>query len=322
MDYGAKTGTSRFVRAMKIIGDYKFPEEPATLSVSPMQIELTSEKGATADVTVSTNKPSFAYVIEGNGNTWLSAEQNGDKIKFTALSKNNSDETRTAIVTITAGNGDAQATATVTIRQQKEQTEVAAFQIGDFVKMDGGTELAEGGIVFWVEGNNAKILSLKRSATAINWANEGFTDALGLTDQEDGEANTQKMRESGIAANIPILEYCKDGWYLPARNEMEAVFNAYNGGPSQSIGLKPDAIKQEEKDARAAWDKILTDNGGDVMNVKADNTAGDSYFTSTEADDASKVFYVRFGQWNPGLTGAKYAKSPARYVRCIRKISK
>ena len=95
---------------------------------------------------------------------------------------------------------------------------------------------------------------------------------------------------------------------------MEAVFNAYNGGPSQSIGLKPDAIKQEEK--------ILTDNGGDVMNVKADNTAGDSYFTSTEADDASKVFYVRFGQWNPGLTGAKYAKSPARYVRCIRKISK
>lgn len=60
-------------------------------------------------------------------------------------------------------------------------------------------------------------MSLKRSATAINWANEGFTDALGLTDQEDGEANTQKMRESGIAANIPILEYCKDGWYLPAR---------------------------------------------------------------------------------------------------------
>lgn len=322
MDYGAKTGTSRFVRAMKIIGDYKFPEEPATLSVSPMQVELTSEEGATADVTVSTNKPSFAYVIEGNGNTWLSAEQNGDKIKFTALSKNNNDEARTAIVTITAGNGDAQATATVTIRQQKEQTEVAAFQIGDFVKMDGSTELAEGGIVFWVEGNNAKILSLKRSATAINWANEGFTDALGLTDQEDGEANTQKLRESGIAANIPILEYCKDGWYLPARNEMEAVFNAYNGGSSQSIGLKPDAIKQEEKDARAAWDKILTDNGGDVMNVKADNTAGDSYFTSTEADDASKVFYVRFGQWNPGLTGAKYAKSPARYVRCIRKISK
>lgn len=64
MDYGAKTGTSRFVRAMKIIGDYKFPEEPATLSVSPMQVELTSEEGATADVTVSTNKPSFATSLK------------------------------------------------------------------------------------------------------------------------------------------------------------------------------------------------------------------------------------------------------------------
>lgn len=322
MDLGAKTGTSRYVRAMKVIGDYKFPEEPATLSVSPMQVELTSEEGATADVTVSTNKMSFAFIIEGTSNTWLSAAQDGDKIKFTTLSKNEGDDVRTGTVTVTAGSGNTQATVTVTIRQQKEETEVPAFQIGDFVKMDGGKELAEGGIVFWVEGNNAKILSLKRSATAVNWSDEGFMDALGLTDQEDGEGNTKKMRESAIAANIPILEYCKDGWYLPARNEMEAVFTAYNGGVSQSVGMKPDAIKQEEKEARAAWDKILTDNGGDVMNEKADNTAGDSYFTSTEADDASKVFYVRFGQWNPGLTGAKYAKSPARYVRCIRKISK
>ena len=321
MDFGAKTGTSRFVRAMKIIGDYKFPEEPATLSVSPMQVELTSEEGATADATVTTNKKSFAFVIEGDGGTWLSAAQDGDKIKLTALSANTGDDIRKATVTVTAGTGDAQATVAITVSQQKVQNEKPAFQIGDFVKMDGDKELAEGGIVFWVEGNNAKILSLKRSET-INWANEGFIDGLGLTDQEDGEANTQKMKESAIAANIPILEFCKDGWYIPARNEMEEVFNAYNGGPSQSSGKKPDAIKPEETAARAAWDKILTDNGGVVMNAKAANTAGDSYFTSTEADDASKVFYVRFGQWNPGLTGAKYSKSPARYVRCIRKVSK
>lgn len=322
MDFGAKTGTSRFVRAMKVVGDYKFPEEPATLSVSPMQIELTSEEGATAEATVTTNKKSFAIVVEGEGSTWLSAVQDGDKIKFAALSANTGEETRTATVTVTAGAGDTQATVSVTVNQQKVENEKPAFRIGEFVKMDGDKELAEGGIVFWVEGNNAKILSLKRSATPVNWANEGFVDALGLTDQEDGEANTRKMKESAMAANLPALEYCKDGWYLPARNEMEEVFRAYNGGPSQSVGAKPDAIKQEEKDARAAWDKILTDNGGDVMNAKAGNTAGDSYFTSTEAEDASKVFYVRFGQWNPGLTGAKYAKSPARYVRSIRKVTK
>lgn len=321
MDFGAKTGTSRFVRAMKVIGDYTFPEEPATLSVSPMQVELTGEEGATAEATVTTNKKSFSFVIEGNGGTWLSAAPGGDKIKFTALSANTDDQTRTATVTVTAGTGDAQATATLTVSQQKVQNEKPAFRIGDFVKIDGNTELAEGGIVFWVEGNHAKILSLKRSATPVNWANEGFIEALGLTDQEDGEANTRKMKESAVVANLPVLEYCKDGWYIPARNEMEEVFKAYNGGPSQSVGVKPNAVKQEEKDARAAWDKILTEHGGDVMNAKAGNTAGDSYFTSTEAEDASKVFYVRFGQWNPGLAGAKYAKSPARYVRCIRKVS-
>lgn len=322
MDFGAKTGTSRYVRAMKVIGDYKFPEEPATLTVSPMQVELTSEEGATADVTVSTNKKSFAWTVEGDGNKWLSAAQDGEKIRFTALSANTGDDTRTATVTVTAGTGDAKATVTVTVSQQKVQNEKPAFQIGDFVKMDGDKELAEGGIVFWVEGNQAKILSLKRSEKPVNWADEGFTEALGLTNPDDGEGNTQKMKESAIAAHLPALEYCKDGWYLPARNEMEEVFNAYNGGSSRSSGKKPVDITQEEKDARAAWDKILTDNGGEVMNAKADNTAGDSYFTSTETDDAAKVFYVRFGQWNPGLTGAKYAKSPARYVRCIRKVSK
>lgn len=322
MDFGAKTGTSRYVRAMKVIGDYKFPEEPATLTVSPMQIELACEEGATAEVTVTTNKASFAFVVEGNSSTWLSAVQNGDKIKITTLSKNDGNEARTGTVTVTAGSGDAQTEVTVTVIQKKEETVVPAFKIGDYVKMDGDKELAEGGIVFWVDGNNAKILSLKRSATPINWANEGFNQALGLTDQEDGEGNTKKMKESSIAANIPILEYCKDGWYIPARREMEEVFNAYNGGASQTPGSKPNAIKQEEKDARAAWDKILTDNGGDVMNAKAETTPGDSYFTSTEAEDATKVYYVRFGQWNPGLTGVKYSASPARYVRCIRKISK
>ena len=287
-----------------------------------MQIELACEEGATAEVTVTTNKASFAFVVEGNSSTWLSAVQNGDKIKITTLSKNDGNEARTGTITVTAGSGDAQTEVTVTVIQKKEETAVPAFKIGDYVKMDGDKELAEGGIVFWVDGNNAKILSLKRSATPINWANEGFNQALGLTDQEDGEGNTKKMKESSIAANIPILEYCKDGWYIPARREMEEVFNAYNGGASQTPGSKPNAIKQEEKDARAAWDKILTDNGGDVMNAKAETTAGDSYFTSTEAEDATKVYYVRFGQWNPGLTGVKYSASPARYVRCIRKISK
>lgn len=63
-DFGAKTGTSRFVRAMKVIGNYKFPEEPATLTVTPTQVGLTSEAGATAESTVTTNKSSYTVTLK------------------------------------------------------------------------------------------------------------------------------------------------------------------------------------------------------------------------------------------------------------------
>ena len=75
LDFGAKTGTSRFVRAMKVIGNYKFPEEPATLTVTPTQVGLTSEAGATAESTVTTNKSSYTVTIEGDGSTWLSVSK-------------------------------------------------------------------------------------------------------------------------------------------------------------------------------------------------------------------------------------------------------
>lgn len=318
---GSKEGT-RLARAMKLVGRYKFPEEPATLSVSPSQVELTSEEGATKEVTVTTNKSSYTYVVEGEDVTWLKHEQNGDKVTFTALSANTSDEVRKVTVTFTAGSEDNQATSIVTVAQEKVPA-AAAFQIGEYVTKDGGVDLAEGGIVFWTEGNEAKILSLKRSETPLNWVTDpNLNTGLGLTDEADGEINTQKMRESSIAASIPALDLCKNGWYLPARNELEEIFKVYNGGLASASGLKPNAITPEEKEARAAWDKILTDNGGDKMNAQTETVAGDSYLTSTEAADATKVYYVRFGQWNPGLSGAKYSGSPARYVRCIRKVSK
>ncbi len=315
-DAGAKTSTARFVRAMKVVGDYQFPEDPATITVTPSILDLTSENGASGEVTVKTNKASFSYLINDDAKAWLSAQTNGDKIVFTALSANETEADRVATVTVTAGSGDTAASATVTITQKK----LATFKVGEYVKTNDYE-----GIVFWVDGKNAKILNLKRSENPVNFTeNEDQYKklSLGLTSEDDGEANTNIMKSCSIASNLPILACVPDGWYIPARNEMEAVFNAYNGGPASASGLKPNAITETEKAARAAWDKILTDNGGDVMNAQAETATGDSYYTSTESSDASKVFYVRFGQWNPGLTGAKAANSPSRYVRCIRKISK
>lgn len=74
----------------------------------------------------------------------------------------------------------------------------------------------------------------------------------------DGAVNTEMMTLCGFADKIPVLNYCHDGWYVPAIEEMNDVFIAYNGGPASAPGLKPDAITDTEKSAREAWDKLFT----------------------------------------------------------------
>lgn len=319
LDWGAKTGTTRFARAMKLVGKYKFPEEPATLNVTPTEVSLASEEGSAKEVTVTTNKDSYTYTVAGEDVAWLKHEQNGDKVTFTTLTANTGDKERSVTVTFTAGSEENQVAVEVVVTQEKMPA-ASAFTIGEYVDKDGGAQLAEGGIVFWTEGNEAKILSLKRYGP-MNWVEPKPAGLTGVTDEYDGEANTQKMREVSTG-NFPVLEYCTDGWYFPARQEMEEVFRVYNGGPA-SAPVKPEAITEAEKQARAAWDLILTTHGGDVMNAKTPSETGDSYLTSTEhPTNAANMYYVRFGQWGAGLAAAKYTQNPVRYVRLIRKVSK
>lgn len=319
MDAGAKTSTARFVRAMKVVGNYKYPEEPATLTVSPTEITLTSELGATRQASVTTNKGAFTAIIEGDGGTWLSVTQTTETIKFTSLSANTGNDIRTAIVNITTGVGENQKTIPLTVNQQKVIAQ-EPFKIGDYVTKDGTTELANGGIVFWVDPadpTKAKIVSLTR--TSLQWT-IGSTDPLSVTDSDNGYANTQTIAKSTVSADIPAIAYCKsigEGWYWPARNELISLFDAYNG--HHNTNQYPKDITSEEKAARAAWDKILTDHGGTVMNEQTEEKAGDSYWASTESSDGSKVFYIRFGKYID-TTNAK--SGSARYVRCVRSVSK
>lgn len=319
LDFGAKTGTARFVRAMKVIGNYTFPEEPATLSVAPTQVGLTSEANATATATVTTNKAAYQVTIEGDGSTWLSFTQAGNTITFTALSENNTGDSRSATVTVTAGSGDGQAKATLTVSQQKAIS-VEPFQVGEYVTKDGDVTLAEGGIVFWVDTTDpskAIIISLKREN--LKWTN-GFSAGFGTTDPWDGYTNTQTIAQSEHAADIPAIAYCQakgEGWYWPARDELIALYDAYSGG--HSVSLVPDELPAEEKAARAAFDKALTDNGGIALNTMAGTGNGDSYWASTETTTGTNGCYVRFGKYvstNNNKTGS------ARFVRCVRRVSR
>lgn len=315
---GSKEGSTRYARAMKLVGNYKFPEEPATLKVSPSKVDLASEEGASKEVTVTTNKDTYTYIVEGEDITWIKAEQNEDIVTFTALSANTSDKERSVTVTFTTGSEDNQATVEVIVTQEKMPV-ASAFTIGEYVDMDKGVQLAEGGIVFWAEGNEAKILALKR-IEPMSWLSSNAdaalaSIALGL-DKDNGEKNTQKMRECNFSDKISVLQYCQNGWYLPAVNEMDEVFKAYNGG----VELDNTVITPEEQAARANWERILANHSGDAMNIK--EGAGDEYMTSSESADVTKIFFVRFGKWEPEKSGAKIMKKPTRYMRLIRKVSK
>lgn len=318
LSQGGSKESTRYARAMKLVGNYKFPEEPANISVSPSSVELSSEVGATAEVTVTTNKDTYTYSVEGEDVSWLKHEQNGEKVVFTALSTNTSGAERTAKVVFTTGEGDNQATAEVTVTQEKQPV-ASDFTIGEYVNMDNGVQLDEGGIVFWAEGNTAKILAMKQ-IEPLGWVDDEQYKAVavGCTDKNDGYVNTEKMKGCAFSSAIPVLQYCTDGWYIPSINEMNDVFEAYNGGKASASGLDPSQITPEEKEARAAWDKLFTDRGGDVMS----SDPAVAHWTSTEDFDPSKAFFMRFGKWESDKVGSKYMKEPTRYWRLIRKVSK
>lgn len=180
------------------------------------------------------------------------------------------------------------------------------------------------GVVFWVseDGSSAKIVSLDRTADPVAWSKAGQT-LLGVSNMADGAANTAILKASAEASYMPILSFCEahgDGWYWPARDELEAVFEAYNGTTfDNATNQQPGSITDAEKAARAKFDGLLTANGGTVMNAAADNNNGESYWASHEKSE-TLACYVRFGKRSYGEDGTKTREN--RYGRCVKVVTR
>ena len=209
-----------------------------------------------------------------------------------------------------------------TITRQEVKT---PFNLLDVYSEEGTPK----GIVFYVseDGMTAKILSLDRSA-AVAWSTDG-THTIGTKSTSDGQANTALLRASEEAASIPALAFCDDhgeGWYWPALNELQAVFEAYNGTKySASTNAVPKDINEAEKASRAAFDKVLTDNGGTAINLAGDEVNGDAYWSSTEQTKEGVVYgsSFRFGKRYASGAGDKQVKTNAtRYIRCCKVVTK
>ncbi len=344
-DAGNKTATNRFVRCMRTIGDYTYPEEPATLTVAPNPVTLEGANEAEANVTLTSNKSVFSVVLADD--SWLSYTISGTIVTFKAKSKNTTGNIRTTIATITAGTGAAAKAVEVTVNQNvaaegdaslelstntpKQEVTItqrgllsSEFAVGQVIADNGSLK---GGIVFWVDATNrgkAKIMSLDRENLA--WSTAGSPASTGVTlSNDDGLANTTALAALPNAAEMPALKYCMDkgsGWYWPTRSDLEQMFETYNGTKvADATEDNPNAITDFEKANRAAWDLIVTNVGGTAMNTAAASSTGDSYWASRETSSGTNAFYVRFGKplaWDK----ANGKKSGARYIRAVRSISK
>lgn len=322
----AKTSTSRCVRAVKVIGNLVRPAEPVVITLSKSSLELEGS-ACNAEVNVEVKNGTLSSVeVNAEAASWLSASISDSKININATA-NDGEERRSATITVSAVSdlGAEPATATISV-EQKPQPKADGFKIMETYS-EGGKVV---GVVFWVsdDGMSAKIVSLNRSekiAWAVNGSSAATTLIEAAVDKADGSVNTAAIREfvKDSPADVPALAYLDalgEGWYWPAINELQSLFEAYNGTTyDAATNAKPNGLTEDEKAARAAFDKLLTDNGGVKLNEADDNNNGEQYLASTQVD-AINVNSFRFGKRSinndTGKTGT------TRMVRAVKLVSK
>lgn len=298
-------------------------------NIDEAEVVLADHSAGTKDILLATNTEPTASV--SGSAEWLTAEITPRCLTLT-YGENTAEDDRTAEINIVAGS--LLATVTVTQPGNKPEPEPEPepepdplYKVYDVWYQNG----AAAGIVFWVaeDGQSALVVSLDRTATTVAWSTDG-SHVIG-TGEYDGAANTALMRASEEAAAIPALAFCDahgEGWFWPAMDEMKKLFEAYNGTTFDAATVAaPASITQEEKDARAAFDKALTDNGGTAINTASENSTGDQYWTSTEQTDekTGKVYAstMRFGKVYASTPADQMGKTNAskRYVRCMKLVS-
>lgn len=219
-----------------------------------------------------------------------------------------------------------------------EAAPTSKYKIGDIV---------DGGVLFWMSDDKktGKVVCGQGQMAILNFSTEGLkTTKVSDGNADEGDANIAKIKEYAttnsldFATSFPAPSYCdelKGDWYLPARNELKALFAAYVGRDDWSATSDlPDTTGSETGDAwmgteaaRNAFNAAL--NSAPII-TKEDGTANDYNLTaipsdnlfalsSTETSEGKTVWLVKFNI-RYETNSNKYAKSTKRIVRCIKRV--
>lgn len=152
------------------------------------------------------------------------------------------------------------------------------FQVGEMVEYSGAI-----GVVFYRDADITKIVSVEQGKAI--WSKEYVS--IGASDADNGMNNMAVVQAiASWESNYPAFAWCADlgeGWYLPAKNELLAIYNV-----------------------KTLLNKSLTANGytavGEEYNYyywssteKSKNNAYQLYFTTGASDDyyKSDEYFVR-----------------------------
>ena len=288
-----------------------------TLSCDKYEVAIASSLNSFVIVNVTTNMDGFTASVAEDGKDWLTASIEGMVLTLKASSANEASSERGTTVELKAGMNGRFATCIISVKQSAK-----SLAIGDIVN---------NGVLFWIseDGKTGKVLAGPRGegmaycTDKTTATGEGGTQAA--IDRENGKANVAVLKAVDASLDkFPAAQYCETmspagEWYLPAVDELTAIFKAYNGIALEGATIdNPGKISAEEKAARALFDAaVLSLPGGVVLNTKEESATGDSAFSSTETS-LDKAYYVRFGK---ALCDKANKNGTTRTARCIKVVN-
>ena len=293
-----------------------------TLALGSKEAKLGGAEAALAIISYESNMTDVTVAVAEDGKAWLKAEKDDKNITLTALSANESGAERSTTVTVTAKNTKGSTVSeTIAVTQAQKPAE-GTISIGATV---------EGGVLFGIseDGKTGKVLYPygEKKPWRPKVINAAAADVPEANTTEEGVPNNAAMKAFATANKVdfaetfPAAAYCdalEGDWYLPARNELVALFEAYNGTDAGKATVdNHENITPEELAARTAFEGYILACAADGTILDTKKTTGDSAFSSTQST-ATNAYYVRWGKYD---NGSQPKHGTSRYARCIKVVN-
>ena len=286
----------------------KVKQDVAYLNIQSQPLSF-SAQGGSETITVESN---VDWTVSATKD-WCEVAKEGDRftVRVGAFQGNTLQRRDTVVVSASTGYR-----VKLAVFQEGNETS-APYAVGDPYNENGVK-----GIVYKVTegGMHGMIVSLDE--TECVWSTESVV--TGATDPNNGQINTDRVKalysaawwEANGESYYPAFWWCDvknggegSGWYLPADEELVALYTAFCG--LETYPGWEDTADRKYLEERKAFNVIFVNNGGMVLRE-------DSYWTSHEYQYYGSSRQAARVNFKNGFIDANHNKGSENYVRAVR----